>query len=157
MINYSNQPSIQTVFIFNRAGAPWLTQYWSRMVIDSAYSALSPFYGYNGDEDQGLMGSLSVLMKMGIFQMTGGCEADPVYEIGSPVFKKITITLNSKYYKANNFIIEANDNSAKNIYVKNISVNGKPRQEYNFHHSDINKGLRLELDMTDLPGGGKAF
>ncbi len=76
-INYSNQPNSQAAFIFNYAGAPWLTQYWSREVVNEAFSALTPEQGYNGDEDQGLMGSLSVLMKIGLFQMTGGVEEDP--------------------------------------------------------------------------------
>lgn len=59
-INYGNQPSIQTAFLFNYSGAPWLTQYWSRQVVEKVYSGISPKYGYSGDEDQGLMGSLSV-------------------------------------------------------------------------------------------------
>ena len=55
-INYGNQPSIQTAYIFNVTGAPWLTQKWSREVIDAVYSRVSPNDGYNGDEDQGLDG-----------------------------------------------------------------------------------------------------
>ena len=72
-INYGNQPSIQTAFIFNELGKPWLTQYWSREIIDAVYSQLSPEYGYNGDEDQGLMGANAVLMKIGLYQVDGGC------------------------------------------------------------------------------------
>ncbi|NND31043.1 MAG: glycoside hydrolase family 92 protein, partial [Saprospiraceae bacterium] len=70
-INYGNQPSMQTAFIFNHAGAPWLTQYWSRKVVEKVYNDLSPESGYSGDEDQGLMGSLAVLMKLGLFSMDG--------------------------------------------------------------------------------------
>jgi predicted alpha-1,2-mannosidase len=150
-VNYSNQPSIQTAFIFNHAGAPWLTQYWSRMVIDSAFSSLSPYYGYNGDEDQGLMGSLNVLMKTGLFQMTGGCEEDPVYDIGSPIFDKITIALNPDYYKARNFIIETKNNSSKNKYIKKAWINGKLLETFFIHHSNIKEGSKLVLEMTDEP------
>ncbi len=146
-VNYSNQPSIQTAFIFNHAGAPWLTQYWSRTVIDSAYSALSPYYGYNGDEDQGLMGSLCVLMKIGLFQMTGGCEADPVFDIGSPLFSKVTIQLDPKYYKAKTFILEARNNSSANKYVKSVKLNDKPLPQFFLHQSDINRGSRIVMDM----------
>ena len=96
-VNYGNQPCMQMAYLFNYAGAPWLTQYWSRAVIDSVYSGLSPHFGYSGDEDQGLMGSLSVLMKMGIFTMRGGTELDPVYEIGSPIFDEITIHLDQNW------------------------------------------------------------
>ncbi|MGF7140192.1 putative alpha-1,2-mannosidase [Roseimarinus sediminis] len=150
-INYSNQPNSQAAFIFNHAGAPWLTQYWSRMVVDSAFSALSPYFGYNGDEDQGLMGALSVLMKMGIFQMTGGCEEDPVYEIGSPVFDKVTVHLNPKYYEADKFSIETKNNGKHSPYIQEAKLNGKTLDGYYFRHSDINSGARLILNMGTNP------
>jgi len=150
-INYSNEPSVQTAFVFNYAGAPWLTQYWSRMVIDSAYSDLSPKYGYNGDEDQGLMGALNVLMKIGLFQMTGGCDENPRYEIASPIFNKITINLSPKYYKAKTFVIEAKNNSEKNMYIRSATLNNKPLNKFYFRHSDINKGSTLVLNMGSQP------
>jgi len=150
-INYSNQPNMQAAFIFNHAGAPWLTQYWSRMVIDSAYSALSPYYGYNGDEDQGLMGSLGVLMKIGLFQMNGGTEANPAYEIGSPIFNKISISLNPKYYKSKAFTIIANNTSVQNKYISSASFNNKPLNQFYIHHEDISQGGTLVLNMADNP------
>ncbi|WP_423128340.1 glycoside hydrolase domain-containing protein [Gaoshiqia sp. Z1-71] len=89
-----SQPSIQTAFIFNYHNQARQTQRWSREVVESVYEGLSPQRGYNGDEDQGLMSSLSVLMKTGPFSMTCGCSTEPVYEIGSPVFDRMTIRLN---------------------------------------------------------------
>lgn len=148
-INYSNQPNMQAAFIFNYADAPWLTQYWSRMVVDSAYSALSPYFGYNGDEDQGLMGSLSVLMKIGLFQMRGGTEENPRYEIGSPIFDKVTITLNPEYYKAKQFTIIANNTSSDNKYIVSAKINGKKLNKFYINHSDINSGGTLLLEMAD--------
>jgi predicted alpha-1,2-mannosidase len=152
-INYSNQPNSQAAFIFNYAGAPWLTQYWSRMVVDSAFSKLSPFYGYNGDEDQGQMGSLSVLMKLGLFQMTGGCEEDPKYELGSPLFDKVIIHLQPKYYDEKTMVIEAYHDSPKAVYIQSALLNGKPLSEFYFRHSDIKYGLTLTLKMGEEPKG----
>jgi predicted alpha-1,2-mannosidase len=158
-INYSNQPNSQAAFIFNYAGAPWLTQYWSRMVVDSAYSALSPYYGYNGDEDQGLMGSLSVLMKIGIFQMTGGCEEDPRYELGSPLFNKVTIALQPQYYKAKSLVIETRKNGPQSPYIQSALLNGQPLETFYFRHSDINNGAKVVMEMGNLPNKewGKTF
>lgn len=150
-INYSNQPNSQAAFIFNHAGAPWLTQYWSRTVVDSAFSALSPYYGYNGDEDQGLMGSLAVLMKMGIFQMTGGCEEDPAYELGSPIFNKVTIHLNPDYYKAKTFTLKTTNNTANSPYIQTATLNGKPINNFYFRHSDIYNGAEIDLKMSEDP------
>src|SRR5690606_3798230 len=109
-INFGNQPSIQTSFVFNHLGRPDLTQYWTRAVISRTFSGVSPETGYSGDEDQGLMGSLNVLMKVGLFQMNGGTEENPGYQIGSPLFNKVTIHLNPNYYEGGKFEIEAKNN-----------------------------------------------
>ncbi|UXX79815.1 GH92 family glycosyl hydrolase [Reichenbachiella carrageenanivorans] len=150
-INYGNQPSIQTAYIFNKLGRPDLTQYWARMVVEKTFSGLSPSTGYNGDEDQGLMGSLAVLMKMGLFQMNGGVDDDPVYQIGSPVFDKISITLNPEYYSNATFSIASIDNSEENLYVDSVMLNDQPLQGYEIRHSQITAGGKLTLQMSNNP------
>lgn len=150
-LNYSNQPSMQVAYIFNHAGAPWLTQYWSREVVNHVFSGLTPYQGYSGEEDQGLMGSLSALMKIGIFQMTGGCEADPYYEIGSPVFDAVTISLNPAYYKGGSFRIETVDNSSANRYIRSAKLNGREIRSFRIRHSDIVNGGKLVLQMSGVP------
>ena len=147
-INYGNQPSIQTAFVFNKLGAPQRSQYWSRKVVDQVFSDLSPDRGYNGDEDQGLMGSLAVLMKTGLFQMNGGTEADPEYQLGSPLFNKITIHLNPDYYSGKTFIIDAQNNSETNVFINKADFNDKPLQDLILKHSDITAGGVLKLQMT---------
>ena len=150
-INYGNQPSIQTAFIFNHLGKPWLTQYWSRKVTEKVYEGLSPERGYNGDEDQGLMGSLSVLMKIGLFSMRGGCSQEPNLEVGSPVFDKITINLNQHYFPGKELIIEANNNSTHNMYIQSARWNGKDLSSWSIPQADLVKGGKLVLDMGAEP------
>ena len=146
-INYGNQPSIQTAFVFHKIGRPDLTQYWSRKVVDKTFSGLSPSIGYNGDEDQGLIKSLCVLMKMGLFQMNGGTEENPEYQIGSPIFNKIIIHLNKDYFKGDLFEIEANNNFTENIYVNDVELNQNPIKNFKISHQDITKGGYLKLEM----------
>jgi putative alpha-1,2-mannosidase len=150
-INFGNQPSIQTSFIFNQLGRPDLTQYWTRQVIKETFSGLSPSTGYNGDEDQGLMGSLNVLLKIGLFQMNGGTEENPAYQIGSPIFNKVTIQLNPKYYSGETFVIKAPDNSAEQIYINNLQLNNKQLKQLNLSHDDIINGGELFLEMSNKP------
>ncbi|MBN1413537.1 MAG: GH92 family glycosyl hydrolase [Bacteroidales bacterium] len=150
-INYSNQPNTHAAFIFNHAGAPWLSQYWSRTIVDSVFSSLSPWYGYNGDEDQGLMGALAVLMKIGIFQMTGGCESNPVYELGSPLFDKVTITLHPRYYQGHELVIETLNNAPDSPYIKQATINGKPLNSCFFRHSELLEGARIAILMSPFP------
>jgi predicted alpha-1,2-mannosidase len=150
-INYGNQPCMQTAFLFNYAGAPWLTQKWTRKVIDKVYSGVSPQFGYSGDEDQGLMGSLAAIMKMGLFEVHGGCAQKPYYELGSPIFDEITINLNPDYYPGGSFSIEVKNNSRENIYVQAAKLNEKVLDQYWFYHSDLINGGKLILEMGDSP------
>ncbi|CAD0007383.1 GH92 family glycosyl hydrolase [Flavobacterium chungangense] len=147
-INFGNQPSMQTSNIFSLLGRPDLTQYWTRNVVKETFSGLAPSTGYNGDEDQGLMGSLNVLLKIGIFQMNGGTEENPVYQIGSPIFNKIEIELNPKYYTGKKFIINANNNSPENIYIKEIKYNNAPVNDYSISQEKITGGGELILEMS---------
>ena len=150
-LNYGNQPSMQVGFVFNYAGKPWLTQYWTREVTERIYNHLDPKNGYNGDEDQGFMGSLSVLLKMVLFQMRGGAAIDPIYEIGSPIFDKITIKLNKDYYLAGEFVIETNNNSSENRYIQSATLDGKTLNKSWFFHKDLIDGGKLMLNMGDEP------
>ncbi|WBL26408.1 GH92 family glycosyl hydrolase [Zunongwangia sp. HGR-M22] len=148
-INYGNQPSIETAFVFTKLGNPELTQYWSRKIVNTVFSDLSPSRGYNGDEDQGLMGSLAVLMKLGLFQMNGGTEEDPAYQIGSPIFDKITIDLNSDFYEGKELSIISNNNSEKNIYIESAEFNNRKLDSLEIKHSDLIKGGEIRLHMTN--------
>jgi predicted alpha-1,2-mannosidase len=150
-VNFGNQPSMQTSNIFNLLQRPDLTQYWTRNVVKETFSGLSPATGYNGDEDQGLMGSLNVLLKIGLFQMNGGTDQEAVYQIGSPIFNKISIGLNPKYYSGKEFVIKANNNSTDNVYIKDLKYNNKSVKNYSISHEEIANGGELILEMSDKP------
>ena len=150
-INYGNQPCMQTPFLFNYAGKPWLTQYWTRELIDSVYSGISPQKGYSGDEDQGLMGSLAILLKIGLFSTDGGTSEKPFYEITSPIFKRITLHLNEKYYPGKKFVIEAIGASPQNRYIKTARLNGNLLDKPFFEHNVLISGGTLQIEMDDKP------
>lgn len=150
-IDYHNQPSMQTAFIFNAVGAPWLTQKWSRAVIDSVYTGLSPYVGYYGDEDQGLMGALAVLMKIGLFQLDAGAEENPGYQIGSPIFDEITIHLDSNFYGGKTFVIETRNNGPENYYIQSAKLNGNQLENSWIYHDVLTNGGKLVLEMGSVP------
>ncbi|MEN2283928.1 GH92 family glycosyl hydrolase [Algoriphagus sp. SE2] len=150
-INYGNQPSIQTAFIFQKLGRPDLTHYWTRAIVNKVYSELSPDSGYNGDEDQGLMGSLAVLMKIGLFQMNGGTEENPSYQLGSPIFDEIKINLNPAYYAGRQFIIKTTNNSPSHFYVNSGKWNNQILRNLELRHDQITRGGELILEMSEAP------
>jgi putative alpha-1,2-mannosidase len=140
---------MQAPWIFNYAGAPWLTQKWTREVMNHSYFAEPA--GYVGDEDQGQMGSYFVMMAMGLFEMDGGCSTKPIYEIGSPLFSRIVIHLDRKHYPGREFVIEAKNNSPENAYIQAAALNGKPLNRPWIYHGDVVKGAKLVLTMGPEP------
>ena len=68
---------------------------------------------YLGDEDQGQMSAWFVMSALGLFQTDGGCRADPIYEIGSPLYEKVVIDLGKRYGRGKTFTIEAKNTSRR--------------------------------------------
>ncbi|MCD6304175.1 MAG: GH92 family glycosyl hydrolase, partial [Planctomycetes bacterium] len=116
-VNHGNQPNMQSCWLFNYSGKPWLAQKWAREILAGYYGA-GPIDGWPGDEDQGQMGAWYVMTAMGLFQMNGGCSVRPIYEIASPIFDKVVIHLDPKYYSGGKFIIETRNNSPQNVYIQ---------------------------------------
>lgn len=145
-----NQQSMHFSFLFNWARKPWLTQKWNRDI-------LARFYGYGisnaylGDEDQGQMSAWFMMSAMGLFQTDGGTRTEPIYEIGSPIFKKIEIDLGNQYNRGKTFIIEAKNNSFTNKYVQSATLNGTALKNFWFPASELLKGGKLELVMGAEP------
>jgi putative alpha-1,2-mannosidase len=120
-------------------------------VKDRTFGGITPYEGYNGDEDQGQMGALGVLMAIGLFSVDGGASVEPVYEITSPIFDRITIHLDPAYYPGKKFVITSSNNSAENIYIQSARLNGKPHDKFWFTHEKFTKGGELELELGPVP------
>jgi predicted alpha-1,2-mannosidase len=148
-VNVGNQPNMQAPWLFNYAGAPWLTQKWTREVMEHSYGT-GPA-GYVGDEDQGQMGSYYVMMAMGLFEMDGGCSLKPLYEISSPLFRRIVIHLDKNYYPGREFVIETKNNSPENVYIQSATFNGEPLDKPWIYHREVVKGGTLVLVMGPEP------
>lgn len=141
-INYGNQPSIQTAFIFNYLDRPDLTQEWTAKIREKTFGGLAPDTGYSGDEDQGLMGALAVLMKLGIFQMTGGTEEDPIYELTTPLFNKTSIQLsNGKTLQL--------EKVGQGKYIDKIELNEVDESIHSITHSKMMDGGKLVFYVKD--------
>lgn len=149
-INHGNQPNMQAAWLFNYSGKPWLTQHYTREIMNRYYGS-TPLHGWLGDEDEGQMGAWYVMSAMGLFQTNGGASEKPFYEIGSPIFPKVTIELNSKYYPGKTFTIEARNVSDKNRYIQSATLDGKPLNKAWFYHSELVDGGSLVLEMGPEP------
>ncbi|WP_406683804.1 GH92 family glycosyl hydrolase [Seonamhaeicola sp. MEBiC1930] len=139
---HGNEPSHHIAFMFNHAGKPWKTQYWSRHILDSQYNTTPN--GLSGNEDCGQMSAWYVLSSMGLYPMN---PASAEYEIGSPIFEKSVF----KISEVESFVIEAEDVSNKNIYIQSATLNGKPFNSTSISHETILNGGVLHFIMGAKP------
>jgi predicted alpha-1,2-mannosidase len=144
--NHANEPVHQVPFMFNRLGAPWYTQFWSRQICKRAYH--NSVEGLVGNEDVGQMSAWYVLAASGLHPV---CPGDNRFEITSPVFEKITFQLDQTYTKGKSFTIIAHNNSDKNIYIQSAKLNGQSYSKCWINHQEIAAGGTLELQMGDVP------
>ncbi|HLZ87749.1 MAG TPA: glycoside hydrolase domain-containing protein, partial [Puia sp.] len=161
--NHANEPVHHIPFLFNRLGAPWLTQRWSRQICQRAYH--NGVEGLVGNEDVGQMSAWYVLAASGFHPV---CPGDTRYEITSPVFSRVVIRVGGGGSGAGlgerggsdargndgggrTFTIVARNNSPENVYIQSATLNGKPYRVCHIDHAQIVAGGRLELMMGARP------
>ena len=142
----SNEPSNLIPFLFNRVGAPWLTQKWVRAIVEQSYSA--KVNGMPGDDDEGQMSSWYVLAASGLHQ---ACPGDPRFEVFTPIFDRIAITIPPGFSKGATFVVSAKNNSPANVYIQSAKLNGQPFNRCWLNYSEIAAGGNLELVLGPQP------
>lgn len=144
--NHPNEPDHQVPFMLNYTSRPWLTQYWTRRICRNAYD--DTVNGLCGNEDVGQMSAWYILTAMGFHPI---CPGNNRYELTSPVFNKVTIALDKRYYKGKTFTIIAHNNSPENVYIQSVSLNGKVLNRLWITHEEIINGGVLEFILGKTP------
>jgi predicted alpha-1,2-mannosidase len=137
-----NQPVQHAPYLYSYAEQPWKTQYWVRQIMTRLYNGTEK--GYPGDEDEGGMSSWYVLSALGLYAV---CPGTDQYVIGSPLFPKVTITMED----GKKFVIEARNNNAQNVYIESGTLNGEPLNKNYITYGDIVKGGTLIFQMGSQP------
>jgi len=144
MGNYAhgNQPIQHMIYMYNYAGEPWKAQYWSREVMNRMYNPGPD--GYCGDEDNGQTSAWYVFSALGFYPV---CPGTDQYIMGAPLFKKATLQMEN----GKTLTINAPENNDKNIYIKNMSFNGKSYTKNYVTHEDMHKGGEINIEMSNAP------
>ena len=144
MGNYAhgNQPIQHMIYLYNYAGQPWKAQYWLRQVMNRMYTPTPD--GYCGDEDNGQTSAWYVFSALGFYPVAPGTTQ---YVLGAPLFKKATL----HFENGKNLVINAPDNSDKNIYIESMSFDGKEYTKNYLEHFELLKGGVLDIKMGDKP------
>ncbi len=140
--NHGNEPSHHIAYLYNFAGAPAQTQ---RRVHDALLANYKDGPGgYTGNDDAGQMSAWYVFSALGFYPVTPGT---PQYQIGTPRFDHMTLHLPGG--KA--LHINAPGAEAGSIYVRSVSLNGKPLHRWYLLHSEIVNGGTLDFTMASKP------
>jgi predicted alpha-1,2-mannosidase len=139
---HGNQPIQHMIYLYNYAGEPWKTQYMVREVMRKMYTPAPD--GYCGDEDNGQTSAWYVFSALGFYPV---CPGTDQYVLGSPLFNKVTLTLENRKL----VVIKAENNNAENKFVDQLLINGIPSTRNWISHQDLMKGLNLDFKMSAEP------
>jgi len=138
----ANEPDIAYPYLFNFVkGEEWRTQKRVQELISKYYK--NEPKGLPGNDDTGTMSAWLVFSMMGIYPVSPG---DPIYAITKPIFDKVTIQLDSRYYKNNQFVIEKEKNG--NGKIKSIMLNDKRHKRYFILHDELVNAKKLKIILN---------
>lgn len=139
---HGNQPIQHMSYLYDWAGEPWKTQYWTRQIMDRLYRPTPD--GYCGDEDNGQTSAWYVFSSLGFYPVS---PISGEYALGSPQFRKVVVTMEA----GQNLILEANNNSKANVYVNQIDWDSKVYNKNFLNHVQLQKGGNILFQMTNKP------
>jgi predicted alpha-1,2-mannosidase len=144
MGNYAhgNQPIQHMIYLYDYAGQPWKAQYWVRQVMNRMYTPYPD--GYCGDEDNGQTSAWYVFSALGFYPVAPGTTQ---YIVGAPLFKKAVM----HFENGNSLTINAPQNSAENLYIGSLKLNGADYTKNYLDHFDMLNGGVIDIDMTATP------
>ncbi|MER7889838.1 GH92 family glycosyl hydrolase [Micromonospora sp. NPDC094482] len=149
-LGMSNQPSHHIPYMYDYAGAPARTQSLVREIMQRLYVGSEIGQGYLGDEDNGEMSSWHILSSLGIYPLQAGSSH---WAIGSPQFTRMTV-----HRESGDIVVNAPNNSTKNVYVQGVKVNGKKQGTLSVDVSVLARGGTIDFQMGPDPsswGTGK--
>lgn len=136
---HGNEPSHHVIYLYNRTEESYKAQEYLDQVYDQFYKPTPD--GIIGNEDVGQMSAWYLMSALGFYQIS---PTDPTYSIGRPIFDKATVDIGS-----GTFTVTAENNGPDNMYIKEVTINGKPLDVYNtFQHSEFRAGGELHFVMT---------
>lgn len=139
---HGNEPSHHILYLYNYVGQPWKTAERVRQVLNLLYNDAPA--GLSGNEDVGQMSAWYIMSALGFYQVA---PAGGQYVFGSPLFDEALIDLGEE----RTLRIKAHNNSAENIYIQRVKLNGKEYKKSFINHSDLAAGGKLEFYMGSEP------
>jgi len=135
----ANEPDIAYPYLFNYVkGEEWRSQKLVKKLVRKYFQNKPD--GLPGNDDTGTMSAWLVYSMMGIYPISPG---SPEYTITSPMFDKITIQLDSKYYKKKQLVIEREGKSKGKI--NKILLDKTKHKSYFITHDKLINSNKLRI------------
>ena len=135
---HGNEPSHSTIYLYQYADQGYKTAERVRQVMAEMYKPTPA--GLCGNDDCGQMSAWYVMSALGIYPMN---PVNGEYVFGSPVVDKAVIYLEN----GKKFTIIAKNNSKKNIYIQNATLNGNLLKNNFITYNDLLDGGKLVFKM----------
>ncbi|AXY75415.1 glycoside hydrolase family 92 protein [Paraflavitalea soli] len=139
---HGNEPSHHVPYLYNWTDQPWKTQERVRMILKKQFKPTPD--GLGGNDDCGQMSAWYIFTALGFYPVAPGSDQ---YAIGSPAVDGATLQLEN----GKTFVIEAQNQSEKNVYVQKMVLNGQPLNRLYLTHGDITSGGKLVFVMGEKP------
>lgn len=149
LYNHGNQPNLHISWLFYFSGRPDLSQKWVRAICNEFYGTEAIHgYGFGQDEDQGQLGAWYVMSSIGLFDVRSLTGENPSFQVGAPLFDRITISL-PKTLRKNKFEIEVKNQDTSRIYLDQIQLNGKILSGQELPFQDLVKGGKMSIVLKN--------
>ncbi|WP_242131401.1 GH92 family glycosyl hydrolase [Aestuariivivens marinum] len=143
LFDMANEPDIAYPYLYNFTnGYEWKTQ-------DRVSNLIKTYFtnkpaGLPGNDDTGTMSAWLIYSMMGIYPVL---PAKPLYTITTPVFDKVIIHLDKRYYKNNTLVITSNSFKTGKKHIKNIQINNENLNSYFISHDKLVNGQLLKINL----------
>lgn len=139
----ANEPDIAYAYLFSYfKGDEWRTQKTVSELLAKYYTARPD--GIPGNEDTGTMSAWAIFSMMGLYPDNPG---DPSYTLTTPVFDKVTLHLDPKFYPQGDITIETDRTSPSQLYIKSMTLGGKKLNGYRITHKQLIDGKTLRMSL----------
>lgn len=141
----ANEPDIAYPYIFSRfPGEEWRTQELVSELLDKHFTTNPD--GIPGNEDTGTMSAWAIFSMLGLYPDIPG---EPTYTLTTPVFDKVTIKLDPRYWTGEELVIEKTNPESSSKRIAGATLNAKP-VGYRLRHSDlVNATTPLRITMEE--------
>lgn len=139
----ANEPDIAYPYLFSYfKGEEWRTQQTVSRLLQKYYKAQPD--GIPGNDDCGTMSAWALFSMMGLYPDSPG---SPYYTLTTPVFSKVTLHLDPRYYPDGDIVITTDRTSPSQLYIDSMTLGGKHLNGYRVSHKQLVEGRILDMRL----------